>query len=331
MRPHPWNRHLWGELTAERGRLPHALLLHGPKGVGKRQFAMALAKWLLCESPGIEGACGVCSACNWFEQGNHPDFRMIAPAAEAAEEAGDQAKKGGQYITISEVRQLGELLALASHQGGWRAVIVHPAESMNLAAANALLKTLEEPPKNVLLMLVSHQPRRLLPTVLSRCRKLAIPLPPRDSALAWLGERGLRDAGNLLHEAGGAPLLALEYADGERVQRRQRFIEGLSRPRDPALYELAKEFQGRVPEVWAWLSRWLYDLLAAKSGLAPRYFPDEIDLLRSLSRQTSLVELWGLQQELMQAGRWLRHPLNSQLLLESWLSRYAQLQEPAHG
>jgi len=329
--PHPWNLNLWADLTKDRGRLPHALLLHGPKGVGKRQFALALAKWLLCEAPGREGACGGCSACNWFEQGGHPDFRLITPESELAEEGAEQTKKGGQYITITEVRQLGEFLSLAAHQGGWRAVIVQPAESMNVAAANALLKTLEEPPKNVLLILVSHQPRRLLPTVLSRCRKLALPLPPPTVAIDWLSEQGMQDARDLLHEAGGAPLLAVEYADAERMQRRQRFILGLSRPSAPDLYELAREFQNRLPEAWAWLSRWLYDLLVAKADGDPRYFPAERELLRSLGRQMSQAELWGLQQELMQAGRWLRHPLNSQLLLESWLLRYAQMQETAHG
>lgn len=331
MTPHPWNRGLWADLTRDRDRLPHALLLHGPRGVGKRQFAQALSKWLLCESPGVNGACGGCSACNWFEQGSHPDFRLISPAAEVADEGGEQAKKGGQHITISEVRQLGEFLALAAHQGGWRAVVIQPAESMNLAAANALLKTLEEPPRNVMLILVSHQPRRLLPTVLSRCRKLALPLPPAGEARDWLSAQGLGDAADLLNEAGGAPLLALEYADPERIQRRRRFLDGLARPGGPDPHALARDYQNRLPEAWAWLSRWVFDLLAAKAEGEPRFFPSERESLRRLAGRFPEAELWGLQQELIEAGRWLRHPLNSQLLLESWLLRYSQMQEAAHG
>lgn len=331
MKPHPWNHSLWQSLTAERARLPHALLLHGPVGVGKRHFALALAKWMLCEAPGLEGACGACAACNWFEQGGHPDFRLIEPASETQDADGDTPKKGGRHITISEVRQLGDFLALAAHQGGWRVVVVQPAEGMNAAAANALLKTLEEPPRDVLLILVSHQPRRLLPTVLSRCRKVAVGLPAADVAMAWLQGQGLPEAGLVLQEAGGAPLLARDYADAERLQRRAQFLQRLASAGDSGLFEMAHEFQHRLPEAWGWLTRWVYDLIAVKAKAEPRYFPDALQPLQRLAGRMPMTGLWGLQQELMQAGRWLQHPLNSQLLLESWLLRYAQLQEAEHG
>lgn len=330
MSPLPWHETIWRELTGDRSRLPHALLLHGPRGAGKRRFAAGLAHWLLCESPGEAGGCGQCKACAWLAQGAHPDFRLIEPEAEstAEDEAG---KKGGKYITIKEIRALGEYLALASHQGGWRAVIIQPAELMNPAAANALLKTLEEPPGNVLMILVSHQPGRLPATVLSRCRKVALPLPGRAQAETWLRGQGLEEAVAMLDEVGGAPLLAEQCAEPERLSRRERFLDALARPDAAGLSRLAQECQQRIEESWSWLIRWHYDLLAVRATGAARYFPQALPALRKLADRASPEGLWQCQQELQAAGRWLRHPLNGQLLLESWLLRYLETMEAGHG
>lgn len=326
----PWNRGLWRDLTGDRARLPHALLLHGPRGVGKREFAAELARWLLCETPGLDGACGHCKSCNWFDQGGHPDFKMLEPAAESAQED-DTGKKGGKLITINGIRGLGDFLGLVSHQGGWRVVVIHPAESMNAAAANALLKTLEEPPANVMILLIAHQPRRLPATVLSRCRKLAFGLPARDQARAWLAEQGPGDQASLLDEVGGAPLLALEYAEPDRLGRRSRFLDVLSRPAAPDLSQLAQDSRDRVEESWHWLMRWLYDLLAIQANGRARYFPESEPVLRKLAGRAAPDALWQCQLEVMAAGRWLRHPLNGQLLLESWLLRYLDTMEARHG
>jgi DNA polymerase-3 subunit delta' len=327
---HPWNRALWRDLTGDRARLPHALLLHGPKGIGKREFAGHLAQWLLCEAPGPDGACGHCKACGWFEQGGHPDYKLVEPAAESAAEE-ETGKKGGKYITIKEIRGLGDFLGLVSHQGGWRVVVIQPAELLNAAAANALLKTLEEPPANVLIVLIAHQPRRLPATVRSRCRKLAVALPDRDQARAWLLDQGLAEQAATLDEVGGAPLLALECAEPERLARRARFLDVLARPTADDLSRLAQESQQRVEESWGWLSRWLYDVLAVQAAGQARYFPDAGPALARLAARAEPVALWQCQQELVAAGRWLRHPLNGQLLLESWLLRYLEAMESGRG
>jgi DNA polymerase-3 subunit delta' len=202
---------------------------------------------------------------------------------------------------------------------------------MNPAAGNALLKTLEEPPANVLLILVSHQPRRLLPTILSRCRKLAFELPDRDQARGWLETAGQAEAAAMLDEVGGAPLLALECADPERLERRRRFLGVLARPDAAHLSELARESQTRVEESWGWLTRWLYDLISVGATGRPRYFPELADVLHKLAGKTRQAAIWQLQQELLYAGRWLRHPLNGQLLLESWLMGYLDTLEGNRG
>lgn len=324
---HPWNRVLWQRLTANREQLPHALLLHGPAGLGKRALALDLAQWLLCQAPAPEGACGECTACLWFVQGGHPDFRLIEPAADAAEAAGEAGKKGGRSITVEQVREVVEFLALSTHQGGWRAVVLSPAESLGVAAANALLKTLEEPPPRTAFLLVAHQPRRLLPTILSRCRKLPVAIPEAPVARDWLLGRGVTDPEVLLAEAGGAPLLALENADPERLARRERFVAALARPERVELSLLAADYQQRLGEAWGWLVRWLCDLILWRSSGEVRYFRDQVTDIRNCAGRLDWPGLWQLYKEVQSAGRWLQHPLNSQLLLESWLIRYVDLVE----
>ncbi len=330
MSVHPWNQLLWQELTRDRSQLPHALLLHGPKGIGKREFALAMAKWLLCEAPDEAGACGHCKSCAWFDQDVHPDFRLVEPATDT-DKAEDSGKKSSKLITIGEIRELGDFMGLVSHQGGWRVVVIHPAELMNPAAGNALLKTLEEPPAGVLLILVTHQPGRLLATVRSRCRKIALALPARAQARDWLAENGPPQAVGALDEVGGAPLLALDYAEPERLERRRRFLAALAEPEASSLSQLAQEFQQRLDESWGWLSRWLYDLLAIQAAGSPRYFPEQKAGLVKLARRAHPAVLWQFQRELLGAGRWLRHPLNGQLLLESWLLRYLDTMGVGHG
>ncbi len=327
---HPWNRARFRALTADPAHMPHAILLYGAKGVGKLDLALELARWLLCQRPHAEGACGECDACNWFDQGNHPDFRRVEPKTD--EEADDlseevkpktKAKKGARPIPVEAVREVTEFLNLSSHRGGWRVALFHPAEAMNTAAANALLKTLEEPPDRVLLLLVSHQPGRLLPTVLSRCRQVAVPLPPKEEALAWLAPQ-MEQAEALLAEAGGAPLAALAYGDPDRLARRDSFLQALTQPRrlDPSA--LAQEF-GKEPELaWGWFSRWLMDLLHQRLAGSVRFFPAQAAALGRLADKTDLAALLDLQREVGNAGHWLRHPLNHALLLESWLIRYCE-------
>lgn len=323
MTTYPWHADAWQTLAADRRRLPHALLVHGPRGIGKRAFALDVARWLLCETPTAQGACGDCAACRWFAQEAHPDFRLVQPADDGADEG--QERRGGRSIAVRAIREVTEFLSLAAHQGGWRVVLIHPAEWMNVAAANALLKTLEEPPPQVLLMLVSNQPGRLPATVLSRCRRLPLAVPPAAMARAWLESQAPAPAGSVLEEAGGAPLLAAEWANPERQARRGRVLATLASPTTAALGRIAGEFQQRVDEVWGWLVRWLYDLQSLRATGRVRYFPEAADDLKRLAAGLDLVALLGLQRELLAAGRWLRHPLNGQLLIESWLLRYAEV------
>jgi DNA polymerase-3 subunit delta' len=223
-----WQIHAWERLEGQAGRLHHALLVHGPAGIGKLALAERFAQRLLCEAgDGVRKPCGTCEGCRWFNASTHPDFRLLEPEALArriaVEDDTDSPSTGAARtakpsleIKVDQVRALDQFLGLRSHRGRRRVVLVHPAEAMNANAANALLKALEEPQPGAHFILVSHRPARLLPTIRSRCAAVPMALPDAPLARAWLEEQGVPEAEGWLAFAGGAPLLALAYArDGE--------------------------------------------------------------------------------------------------------------------
>jgi DNA polymerase-3 subunit delta' len=214
---HPWNQPILDSLAGRLDRLPHALLVHGPQGVGKLELAEALSQALLCESSSRK-PCNTCDACRWFLAGNHPDFRRLEPEAIAKQpeplEDEAPAKKTKQpsiVIKIDQVRNIFDFVYTVSHRGGRRVVLIHPAEHLQWEAAEALLKSLEEPPPAALFILVSHRPAHLIPTIRSRCVPVPVPIPPRETALAWLAQQKVANAEKALAYAGGAPLRAKEH------------------------------------------------------------------------------------------------------------------------
>lgn len=336
----PWQQALATTWLERRERFAHAWLIHGLPGIGKRQFALAAAASLLCEEPVKGLACGHCSACLWVAGGNHPDLRRIRPDAIALEEgdgspAGDEderatgsAKKApSKDIRVDQLRELGAWFNTATHRGGWRVAVLYPARAMNLIAANALLKVLEEPPAHTIFLLVADAPDRLLPTLVSRCRRLPLPVPTKQESLAWLAAQGVAEPEQWLAAAGGAPLRARELAQsGESAcpQWLVQLISAVSDTHDPDIGPFADQLEKLAPEVWIdALQRLFLDLLLASAGARLRYFPGMERPLRLIGQRAAAAQLAETAQWLAQQRAIAGHPLNAKLFAHSAIQRVA--------
>lgn len=335
---YPWQVQSWNRWVALRARLPHAIMLKGPHGTGKLDFAMQMAQSLLCEAPARDGsACGECPSCHWFQQETHPDFRLLQPEAFAEADDGEEReagkKKPSRQISVDQVRALGDFANLSAHQGGHRVVLIHPAEAMNTAAANALLKTLEEPTARMILILVSHKPQQLLPTIRSRCVALAMDMPSPEASAGWLTQRGVRDPAGLLAQAGFAPLAALRLAgEGAASEEYRRFLQEIGQPARFDALALAEQLQKTEPaHVIHWLQQWCYDLGSARLAGKVRYHPALAKPIAELAARIPVISLVQYQKDLLAARREALHPLNPRLLFESLLLSYQQMAlETAH-
>jgi DNA polymerase-3 subunit delta' len=216
----PWQQRQWLHLTNAhlQGRLPHGILLTSPSGTGMEDFSRAFAAWLMCESQNKNSACKECHACKLLMSGNHPDLHMVEP-----EEAGKQIK-------VEAIRALIEFTHLTSQYHQKKIAIIQPADAMNRSSANALLKTLEEPSGDVVLLLVSSSPSRLPVTIRSRCQRIQFHPVDRESGLAWLIENSPLDdarAEELWTLAQGKPLHVLEMLDNDQAEHQAQLLRDL--------------------------------------------------------------------------------------------------------
>lgn len=328
-----WFRSQLNDLLTQKDRLSHALLIKGPRGIGKQEFGMALAQGLLCETPAPEGAaCGTCPACNWFSTGAHPDFRLLAPVTEADAEAesgeGARKVKPSPWISIEQVRDLHDFVHVSSHRGGRKIIFVHPAEALNVHAANALLKSLEEPPPLTHFILISHRPQRLPRTIVSRCRQLSLHEPDAQVALQWLAGQGVAEPEVALAQSSGAPLLALAASqDGQLAGRRDFLARITAAEFDPLV--VAESLRDLPLEHFInWLQKWTYDIAGRRMLGSVRYNPDFAQELAVIARRVEPLAALRLHRKLVREQRNIQHPLNGRLYIESILLAYADLVNP---
>ncbi|WP_321836653.1 DNA polymerase III subunit delta' [Pseudomonas kulmbachensis] len=320
---YPWQDSLWQHM-AGRAQHAHAYLLHGPAGIGKRALAERLMASLLCKHPvGLE-ACGACKSCSLLAAGSHPDNYILEP------EEADKA------IKVDQVRDLVSFVVQTAQLGGRKVVLVEPVESMNINAANALLKSLEEPSGNTILLLVSHQSSRLLPTIRSRCVQQACPLPSRELSLEWLA-KALPDSSDaerveLLTLAAGSPLAAVKLqAQGVREQR-AAVVDGVKKllKRELSASQLAESWKA-IPLLllFDWFCDWSnlilrYQLTQDESGLG---LEDMRKVLQYLAQKTPQDKVLSIQDWILAQRQKVlsKANLNRDLLIEALLVQWAGL------
>jgi len=328
----PWQAEQWQALVQRynNSQLPHALLFSGPTGIGKRQFADSFAASLLCHQPSEAGqSCDQCRGCTLRLAGNHPDLVEIEP------------EEAGKAIKIDQIRALSDFTSLsAQFDHGYKVIILEPAENMNRAAANSLLKTLEEPTDNTVLILVTSAPQRLLPTIRSRCQAINFIAPTHTTAVNWLNSQlSGGDASKWLEITEGAPLTALQLANSESSAD----IEDSYRNSLDALHDLLSNDQDpvSVASQWykadslralRWLSVWVMDIIRLATlngtGVQPPYLacPGQQDKLQTMAEELQLESLHGFLAKLNEAGRLLvTTQANQQLVIEELLIRWSTL------
>ena len=328
----PWVKPALEKLPATVSAMPHALMLSGQAGLGKRTTALFLAKALLCETERAgQGACGKCSSCHLYDAGNHPDLRSVevgqedAQATESSEEdSATPAKKPSRQIPVDAIRALADFVATTAHRGRAKVIVIAPAEAMHPSAANALLKMLEEPPGNATyFVLVSHRPDRVLSTIRSRCFQMPFGVPAANTALDWLKGQGIEHPRLALAQGGYAPLAAMERAeDVEFWNQRKALLDELVRPGFDLLAAADRAEPIDGPVVARLLSQWAYDLVSLKYGGMVRYHPDYAAALEPLAQKLPAQVLMVWYDSVLQYGRVAQHPLNKRLAMESLLSGY---------
>lgn len=314
----PWLKEAWDAVVEclQSGKMPHALLIAGGEGLGKRDFASALGQALLCQTPGaLRIACGQCRACRLMKAGTHPDYSNVAVQEEATQ------------IKIDQIRELSEKLSLRPHYQGYQVAVIDPAEAMTLEASNALLKTLEEPSEDSVLVLVSDRPSMLSATIKSRCRKIDARPPRADVALAYLQADGIESAAafGALSLAAGNPGLAQELA---QEKNQVCLAETLDEFRDAMAQ---RRTMAEVAVAWAKSETERRLLLLSLCARACAWDLHQVKLIDSVRAFTELIgrmplfEFCRWWDKLNKTRALVRTPLKSDLLIFELLHDFYRL------
>ncbi|WP_429233239.1 DNA polymerase III subunit delta' [Aeromonas salmonicida] len=313
---YPWLIPDWHALsqTAEAGRLGHAWLLLGDPGLGKEQLAERLARLHLCQQPDRGEPCGQCHSCQLFDKGHHPDLGTVTIDSKT--------------IGVEAIREICARLQNSAQLGRGKVVIIPDAERMTESAANALLKTLEEPVGDSLLLLIASQVSRLLPTILSRCHKHVCQLPTEGETVRWLAEQGHQATLAQVRICQGAPLRVLRYIEEQQDGKRRELLESfVSLPLTPTrathvCSQLADETQVRLH----WLQLFLCDALKTQAGCGHHQLamPDLAALSQQLAEGNSSEKLLEAEQQLvaLKAACQPGQLSNPTIHLMNWLSRW---------
>ena len=314
----PWIARQAKELLAQRG---HAWLLQGPSGLGQYELALALASAWLCEKPTLQGACGDCPSCHAIAVRTHADLAVLMPetvmlalgwplSEKAQDEIDKKTRKPSKEIRVDAMRDAVEFSQRTDARGRGKAVLVFPAERMNTITANALLKTLEEPPGDVRFVLATEASHMLLPTIRSRCLSHTMQWPGTDEALTWLSGQGVSApvAQSLLRSAGGRPNDVLRLGEAGLSPEWWAALPQAMRHGDAR--HLADLSPAQAVDA---LQKLCHDLVLHQSGASPRFF----ETAQLPASHAPLAVLTDWFKRLMQSARTAEHPFNAGLMLEA--------------
>lgn len=309
---YPWLQSHWSFIVRrlEAGKLAHALLIEGPAGTGKTDLASAVAALLLCREPG-ESACGHCRSCQLLAGSAHPDFFDLQP------------EEGSEVIKVDQVRHMIGKLDLTTSISERKLAYIHPAETMNINAANALLKSLEEPAGNAVLILVSDDPGRLPVTIRSRCQSMTVNQPDAGVVREWLQARYNQPAERVteaLQAAGGSPLRAARYLESTELDVFSQVRAGLSGllGKPAAVSRLSNEWAALdAVELWRWLS------ICTGEVIKSIFVDQPLDWMPS-NRGLRAAALLDLQKQADKNRRLATTQVRGDLLLQDWLLNWAE-------
>lgn len=314
----PWQYPLWQDLLQRHQRtgLPHALMFTGPSGLGKHAIALKTAHWLLCSRRDKEkrnDACGECHSCHLWKAGNHPDFLMCEP------------QDGSRQIRIDGVRKVNEFLNQTPQISPCQVVILHPAEVLNTNSANALLKTLEEPPGESFLILETERSGSVLPTIRSRCQTMALHLPSQAMSMDWLQQQGVSAelAAEALRQNHFAPLAAQQWLQQGGIEKHRQWLDHLCgwSNQQQRLDTTVKYWKDdSLTDLLSWMAMLLADLTKARSGVASEYLRESSVNSRFPCATLSLTKLLALHARVTKVLGEINSGVsyhNRQLLLET--------------
>ncbi|ENU98789.1 MULTISPECIES: hypothetical protein [Acinetobacter] len=308
---YPWQQQVWDTLTGRFPKLGHGLLFYGKKGCGKEAFAQQFLAWVLCLNRQPDGPCGECGSCQWLKADTHPNYVYIS--------TDEDNKKQNAKIKIEKIRDL--LPFVQQTVDGWRVIVIEPAEALNIASSNALLKTLEEPGENIVIILLADHYLKLPATIRSRLQHFAL---DRISSVQFseyvevqLPEAGSSQQQLLMNLSNQMPLQAVEVAQSSWLPLRQEFIEDWKKLAIQKNMPMAIATKwnkslsfGEFGQMFEYL---LSDLICVKLNQAVK----NIDLdFNVLAEQYSLETLFEIYEDFQRAKQYLEQNVQSNLVLD---------------